>query len=162
MDKYLSYEEHDVLKGSTFFAKYDTVVVPNDWPFQSGSWLRVYAGNVVNILEIDPDNDNLVFAMFGKEHGWLYSNLLESILFSEVALFDFSGVIADDQWHPASYLKVCKGDAVKVLHVEENWIYATSEAGERGWLEKRVVDLTDRVPLRCPLRTQGETTDLWL
>ena len=70
MDKYLSYEEHDVLKGNTFFAKYDTVVVPNDWPFESGSWLRVYAGNVVNILEIDPDNDNLVFAMFGKEHGF--------------------------------------------------------------------------------------------
>ena len=131
LSRYLSYDEPNVLNGNTSSAKYDTVVLPKDWPFHPDSWLRVYAGNVVNILEIDPDNDNLVFAMFGKEHGWLYSNLLESILFSEVALFDFSGVIADDQWHPASYLKVCKGDAVKVLHVEEIWIYATSEAGER-------------------------------
>ena len=68
----------------------------------------------------------------------------------------------DDHWHPASYLNVYEGDAVEVLHVEDDWIYAANGAGKIGWLEKRVVDLTDRVPLLRPLRAQAETANRWL
>ena len=83
MDKlstHLPYDEHDLMKGNTCFVTCDTVVVPSDWPFIPQSWLRAYAGNVVKVLEIDPDNAHLVFAKSGETLGWLYSTLLGSIL----------------------------------------------------------------------------------